>query len=194
MTSQEKYYKVPVIKTRYKAYFSCKEMKHRRCGGSLDDLCNQCKFGDEEGEYVERFKKRIDETNMLKGDLMNEEKRQIAKVNKVLQTKASYLGPIEQCFEESKTEMKMKETAYYKDETMTGNTAHLVFDDFRSGKNTLLKCFKDHPETHKKFLGLFRILTNIDTLQGKKQLNKEKQLLKLLRNLVNTSLCISTEI
>ena len=47
---------------------------------------------------------------------------------------------------------------------MTGNTAYLVFNDFRSGNNTVLNCFKDHPETYKKFLGLFTILTNIDTL------------------------------
>ena len=31
----------------------------------------------------------------------------------------------------------MKESAYFKDETMTGNTAH-----------TLLKCYKDEPEIH----------------------------------------------
>ena len=35
----------------------------------------------------------------------------------------------------------MKHTSYFKDETMTGNTAHLVFNDFKSGKNTLLKYF-----------------------------------------------------
>ena len=87
----------------------------------------------QEGEYLERFKMRIDETNQLKSDLMNEEKRQIAKVTKAFQTKSSYLGPIEQCFEDSKKELKMKETTYFTDEAMTGNTAHLVFNDFRSG-------------------------------------------------------------
>ena len=96
--------------------------------------------------------------------LINEEKRQQAKLNKVLQTKASYMAPIEQCFEDSKIKLKMKETAYFKDETMTGNTAQLVFNDFRSGQNTLLECFRDHPQIHQKFLGLFIRLTNMDTL------------------------------
>ena len=52
---------------------TCKVMKHRRCEGSLSNMCNNCNFGDEEGEYLERFKMRIDETNQLKSDFMNEE-------------------------------------------------------------------------------------------------------------------------
>ena len=37
-------------------------------------------------------------------------------------------------------------------------------DDFRAGKNTLIHCFKDYPETYNQFLVLFTRLINIDTL------------------------------
>ena len=50
---------------------------------------------------------------------------------------------------------------------MNGNSAHLIFNDFRAGKNTLISCFIDYPDVYLKFLKLFKILTNIDTLLTK---------------------------
>ena len=44
---------------------------------------------------------------------------------------------------------------------------HLIFNDFRAGKNTLISCFSEYPDVYLKFLKLFKILTNIDTLLTK---------------------------
>ena len=83
--------------------------------------------------------------------------------NQLQQTESSELGPIS-LKKESKKEVKMKAEPYFKDETMNGNSAHNIFNDFREGKNTLLTCFEDYPEIHQKYLKLFMILTKIDTL------------------------------
>ena len=47
---------------------------------------------------------------------------------------------------------------------MNGNTAHLIFEDMRAGKKTLLKCFVDYPDYYQKYDTLLSILTRIDTL------------------------------
>ena len=76
-------------------------------------------------------------------------------------------GPVKKKFEESKKAIKIKELFHFSDEAMNGNSAHLIFNDFRAGKNTLISCFSDYPDVYMKFLKLFRILTNIDTLLTK---------------------------
>ena len=101
---------------------------------------------------------------------MNEEIREEMIRNKLQQTRINILGLVRKQFEESKKEVKLKQ-AHFKDETMTGNAAHEVFNDFRKGKNTILNCFKPYPQYYQKHLKLFQILTNIDTLlcsSGKK--------------------------
>ena len=53
------------------------------------------------------------------------------------------LGPVQTKFEESKKAIKIKELSHFSDEAMNGNSAHLIFEDFRAGKNTLISCFID---------------------------------------------------
>ena len=40
---------------------------------------------------------------------------------------------------------------------------HIIFDDMRAGKKTLLKCIKDHAELYDKYDKLLTIQTKIDT-------------------------------
>ena len=47
-------------------------------------------------------------------------------LTKLNQTKINVLGPVRREFEESKKEVKLKQQAHFKDETMTGNAAHEV--------------------------------------------------------------------
>ena len=110
--------------------------------------------------------------------MMNEEVREEMVLTKLNQTKINVLGPVRREFEESKKEVKLKQQAHFKDETMTGNAAHEVFNDFRKGKNTLLNCFKPYPQYYQKHLKLFQILTKIDTLlcsSGKKTLEQREE-------------------
>ena len=84
----------------------------------------------------------------------------------------------------------MNEESYFTDTTMNGNTAHLIFEDMRAGKKTLLKCFVDYPEYYQKYDTLLSILTKIDTLLStpvKKLKKTRKKLLKLWKILEDFS-------
>ena len=93
-------------------------------------------------------------------DLVQEE----VELKAMLEEKIRLLCPCQTALEESFKTLSLKEEAYFKDTTFVGNTTHKIFNDFREGKNTLLDCFKGHPELHKNYLNIFLILTRIDTL------------------------------
>ena len=140
-----------------------------RCEGNKA-TCKNCRNVDSYEIFLETFKQNISKTNAHKTNLMNEEIREEMIRNKIQQTRINIFGPVRKQFEESKKELKLKHQAYFKDETMTGNAAHEVFNDFRKEKNTILQCFKNYPKYYQKHLKLFTILTNIDTkLKEKKQ-------------------------
>ena len=141
-------------------------------------MCNNCEFSDSNDSFIERLKNVATNLNNEKVDLIHQEKREELKLNKLLQSKASLQGPVQKKFEESKKSIKIKELSHFNDEAMNGNSANLIFDDFRAGKNTLISCFIDYPEVYQLFLKFFIILTNIDTLlckSGEKTLEQREQ-------------------
>ena len=117
-------------------------------------------------------------------------KREEIKLNKLLKSKATMQGPVQKKFEESKKAIKIKELSHFSDEAMNGNSAHLIFNDFRAGKNTLISCFIEYPEMYLKFLNLFKILTNIDTLLTKPgdQISTSHSLIANLKRCLTTNL------
>ena len=78
---------------------------------------------------------------------------------------------------------------------MNVKSAHMVFEDYRAGNNTLLNCFKKYPTLYQKYDKLLGILTRIDTLfctssNQQEDVQNKKKLHKLWKNLESFFLCI----